>query len=103
MINQKPQTSNSDSVIVGSPTLMDSSGFALRYLISDPTTKRDLFVAAERTDGVMGMLGRQAARVLVKMLLSCGYIGSKNGSNVAIYLALSWVNAWGMIAIVRYS
>eukprot|EP00438_Fugacium_kawagutii_P019195 Skav233060 [mRNA] locus=scaffold1001:24367:25290:- [translate_table: standard] len=32
----------------------------LRYLISDPSTNRDLFVAAERTDGVMGMLGRQA-------------------------------------------
>lgn len=30
-----------------------------KYLISDPVTNRDLFVAAERSDGVMGMLGRQ--------------------------------------------
>lgn len=30
-----------------------------KYIISDPTTGQDLFVAAERTDGVMGVLGRQ--------------------------------------------
>lgn len=29
-----------------------------KYIISDPSG-RDLFVAAERTDGVMGMMGRQ--------------------------------------------
>eukprot|EP00913_Durusdinium_trenchii_P034994 g32734.t1 len=30
-----------------------------KYLISDPLSGRDLFVAAERSDGLMGMVGRQ--------------------------------------------